>query len=165
VRRVEIVIVSLTPSASMPPGKSPSPQQNALLQHAQCATPVITATSSRGLPGSYKLVNNLTFNGPAGGTCLSITTSFVTIDLAGFAITHPPGNNNPFITTAEDDREEYCRVVHPNGGRTEVKVHLCVQLGDKFAGRCMRALTDQLIDQYCAGGIGLPEIKVQFHLD
>ena len=38
-------------------------------------------------PGSYKLVNNLTFKGPAGGTCLSITANFVTIDLAGFAIT------------------------------------------------------------------------------
>jgi hypothetical protein len=38
-------------------------------------------------PGSYKLVNNLTFKGLAGGTCLSITANFVTIDLAGFAIT------------------------------------------------------------------------------
>jgi hypothetical protein len=38
-------------------------------------------------PGSYKLVKNLTFNGPSGGTCLSITASFVTIDLGGFTIT------------------------------------------------------------------------------
>ena len=37
-------------------------------------------------PGSYKLVNNLTFTGNIG-TCLDITASFVTIDLAGFTIT------------------------------------------------------------------------------
>jgi hypothetical protein len=41
-------------------------------------------------PGSYKLVNNLTFNGPSGGTCLSITANFVTIDLAGFTMTGSP---------------------------------------------------------------------------
>jgi hypothetical protein len=35
-------------------------------------------------PGSYKLVNNLT--APAGGVCLVIAASFVTIDLAGFTI-------------------------------------------------------------------------------
>jgi hypothetical protein len=39
-------------------------------------------------PGSYKLVNNLTFTGSTG-TCLTITTSFVTIDLAGFTISGP----------------------------------------------------------------------------
>ena len=44
--------------------------------------------------GSYKLVNNLTFSpttsgGAIGGTCLTITASFVTIDLAGFTITGP----------------------------------------------------------------------------
>jgi parallel beta-helix repeat protein len=39
--------------------------------------------------GSYKLVNNLIFKGPAGGSCLSITADFVTIDLAGFTITGP----------------------------------------------------------------------------
>ena len=39
-------------------------------------------------PGSYKLVNNLTFTG-ATGTCLTITVSSVTIDLAGFTITGP----------------------------------------------------------------------------
>jgi hypothetical protein len=37
-------------------------------------------------PGSYKLVNNLTFTGPTG-TCLSIAADFVTIDLVGFTIT------------------------------------------------------------------------------
>lgn len=37
-------------------------------------------------PGSYKLVNNLTVSGPSGGTCLPITVSNVTIDLAGFSI-------------------------------------------------------------------------------
>jgi len=52
--------------------------------------------------GSYKLVNNLTFKGPAGGTCLSITASFVTIDLAGFTITTTGMISNPNLikTTA-----------------------------------------------------------------
>jgi hypothetical protein len=37
--------------------------------------------------GSYKLVRNLTFTvSPTGGSCLPITASFVTIDLAGFSI-------------------------------------------------------------------------------
>jgi hypothetical protein len=39
-------------------------------------------------PGSYRLVNNLTFSGTTG-TCLNITASFVTIDLAGFTISGP----------------------------------------------------------------------------
>ena len=38
-------------------------------------------------PGSYKLINNLTFKGPANSACLSITANFVTLDLAGFTIT------------------------------------------------------------------------------
>ncbi|MBV8507449.1 MAG: hypothetical protein JOZ11_16795, partial [Alphaproteobacteria bacterium] len=41
-------------------------------------------------PGSYKLVNNLTAT--AGGDCLNITASFVTIDLAGFSISGPSSN-------------------------------------------------------------------------
>jgi hypothetical protein len=36
-------------------------------------------------PGSYKLVNNLTFTG-SSGACLMITASGVTLDLAGFTI-------------------------------------------------------------------------------
>jgi hypothetical protein len=39
-------------------------------------------------PGSYKLVNNLTFTG-ATGTCLQIIADSVTIDLAGFTISGP----------------------------------------------------------------------------
>ena len=45
-------------------------------------------------PGSYKLVNNLTFKG-ATGACLAITVDFVTIDLAGFTISGPGGSLNP----------------------------------------------------------------------
>jgi hypothetical protein len=45
-------------------------------------------------PGSYKLVNNLSFRS-SDGTCLTITASFVTIDLAGFTITGASGVN-PF---------------------------------------------------------------------
>jgi hypothetical protein len=41
-------------------------------------------------PGSYKLVNNLTFTITTGiGTCLLITADSVTIDLAGFTIGGP----------------------------------------------------------------------------
>jgi hypothetical protein len=40
-------------------------------------------------PGSYKLVRNLTTT----GDCLVITASFVTIDLAGFTISGPGGDN------------------------------------------------------------------------
>jgi hypothetical protein len=41
-------------------------------------------------PGSYKLVNNLTFKGGSiESACLTITTSSVTIDLAGFTISGP----------------------------------------------------------------------------
>jgi hypothetical protein len=46
--------------------------------------------------GSYKLVNNLTFNGPSGSACLSITANFVTIDLAGFTITGTSPSGGPF---------------------------------------------------------------------
>src|SRR5690349_9570108 len=43
-------------------------------------------------PGSYRLVNNLTFftSGHSAGTCLPITADFVTIDLAGFTISRQP---------------------------------------------------------------------------
>jgi hypothetical protein len=44
-------------------------------------------------PGSYKLVNDLTITTP-GGTCLPITTSLVTIDLAGFTITKNGGGQS-----------------------------------------------------------------------
>ena len=40
-------------------------------------------------PGSYKLVKNLTFKGPSGTACLTITSSGVTLDLAGFTISGP----------------------------------------------------------------------------
>jgi len=59
-------------------------------------------------PGSYKLVNNLTFTGTTG-TCLTTTASFVTIDLAGFTITGPGPAfvfppNGPTGIAAENDR-------------------------------------------------------------
>ena len=47
--------------------------------------------------GSYKLVNNLTFNRPSGSACLSITAKFVTIDLAGFTITGTSPSGGPFL--------------------------------------------------------------------
>ena len=58
------------------------------VQDAQQGGPIeIEKCQTIGQPGSYKLVDNLRFEGPANGTCLSITASFVTIDLAGFMIT------------------------------------------------------------------------------
>ena len=48
-------------------------------------------------PGSYKLVKNLT--GPVNGNanCLVITTSFVTIDLAGFTMTGGNGSGTAIL--------------------------------------------------------------------
>jgi hypothetical protein len=50
-------------------------------------------------PGAYKLVKNLTFSATTG-TCLLITASFVTIDLAGFTISGPGNPTNTSNTTA-----------------------------------------------------------------
>jgi hypothetical protein len=68
---------------------------------ANVPTP-ITICQTINQPGSYVLANNLTFTGPAGGTCLSITANNVTIDLAGFAI---DGDNGgvPFAGAAIAD--------------------------------------------------------------
>jgi hypothetical protein len=51
--------------------------------------------------GSYKLVKNLTFTS-LSGTCLTITANFVTIDLAGFTISKPSGQEpgNPTVAIA-----------------------------------------------------------------
>jgi hypothetical protein len=58
-------------------------------------------------PGSYKLVNNLTFTGTTG-VCLQITADFVTIDLVGFTITGPglavPGGPNTTAIASGQDR-------------------------------------------------------------
>ena len=53
-------------------------------------------------PGSYKLVNNLTFRSTTGGTCLLITADFVTIDLAGFTITGPQIPVPPVLNPQND---------------------------------------------------------------
>jgi hypothetical protein len=49
-------------------------------------------------PGSYKLVNNLTFKG-SSGACLMITASGVTIDLVGFTISGPGTQSNTTMGT------------------------------------------------------------------
>ena len=56
-------------------------------------------------PGSYRLVNDLTFSGTTG-TCLAITADSVTIDLAGFTITGPGPSlsNNTSAIAAGNDR-------------------------------------------------------------
>jgi hypothetical protein len=66
----------------------PAPRPGAYAQDPRQEGPIeIKKCQTISQPGSYKLVNNLTFNGASGSTCLSITASFVTIDLAGFTIT------------------------------------------------------------------------------
>ncbi len=52
-------------------------------------------------PGSYKLVNNLTFTGTTG-TCLTIAASSVNIDLAGFTISGPGGTGTTAIAAGND---------------------------------------------------------------
>lgn len=66
------------------------------LAHAQEAEPSpISQCQSITKPGAYRLATNVTFTG--SGTCLSIKTSNVTLDLAGFTISGPvtpPGNSS-----------------------------------------------------------------------
>jgi hypothetical protein len=70
--------------------------RGAQAQSAQEPGPIeITACQTINDPGSYKLVNNLTFSA-FSGTCLPITVSFVTIDLAGFTIS---GSGAPHAAT------------------------------------------------------------------
>jgi hypothetical protein len=76
-----------------------APQAGAQAQDAREGGPTeIEKCRTIDKPGSYKLIENLTFKGPTGGTCLSITASFVTIDLAGFTISGP-GGVGPFTPT------------------------------------------------------------------
>jgi hypothetical protein len=69
------------------------------------AEPVeITECSTVVVPGSYVLANNLSIsNLPTGGSCLGITTDFVTIDLAGFSITGD--GTGVGIQTFRDDQQ------------------------------------------------------------
>jgi hypothetical protein len=69
---------------------------------AQAGPTELTACQPISQPGSYKLVNNLTFTAspPTGGTCLPITAAFVTIDLAGFTISASPSNFSPTAIAA-----------------------------------------------------------------
>jgi len=66
-------------------------------------------------PGSYKLVRNLTATGSAD--CLVITASFVTIDLAGFAITGggSPGNGATGIRTVAPSSSSLSGIAVRNG--------------------------------------------------
>jgi hypothetical protein len=67
-------------------------------QDAQNTGPIkITQCQTINQPGSYKLADNLTFTSTTG-TCLSITASYVTIDLAGFSISGP-ATSGPFQPT------------------------------------------------------------------
>ena len=65
-------------------------------------------------PGSYKLVNNLTFAGTTG-TCLSITANFVTIDLAGFTISGTCLAASPAIRTAVEAGNDTKGITVRNG--------------------------------------------------
>jgi hypothetical protein len=61
---------------------------------ARAAPTAITACQTISQPGSYVLANNLT----GSGDCLVITTSFVTINLAGFSIKAGAGVTGAGIT-------------------------------------------------------------------
>jgi hypothetical protein len=65
-----------------------APWPNAQAQDAREGLIEIEKCQTISQPGSYKLVNNLTFTGTTG-VCLQITADFVTIDLVGFTITGP----------------------------------------------------------------------------
>jgi hypothetical protein len=66
-----------------------APVAGAQAQDAGAAGPIeIEQCQTISHPGSYKLVNNLTFTGHTGA-CLTIAASSVTIDLAGFTISGP----------------------------------------------------------------------------
>ena len=74
----------------------PAPRPGAYAQDARQEGPIeIDKCQTISQPDSYKLVNNLTFKGPAGSACLSITANFVTLDLAGFTITGISQSNEP----------------------------------------------------------------------
>lgn len=70
-------------------------------------------------PGSYKLTDNLTFTAPSTGgitgTCLSITASYVTIDLAGFTIGQLGGQQPGNLTMAVAAGENTTGIAVRNG--------------------------------------------------
>jgi hypothetical protein len=80
-----------------------APEAAAQAQDARGEPTEIEKCQTINQPGSYKLVNNLTFK-PTNGTCLPITANFVTIDLAGFSISGPRGfpNNTTAIAAGVD---------------------------------------------------------------
>jgi len=67
-------------------------------------------------PGSYRLVNDLTFTDTTG-TCLTITVDLVTIDLAGFAISGPGFTGNPTtaIASAPPSRGQLFGITYGTG--------------------------------------------------
>ena len=77
-----------------------APRTGAQAQNAEEGPTEIDQCQTISHPGSYKLVNNLTLTGPTiTAVCLQITTSFVTIDLAGFTISWPGPHQTPFNPT------------------------------------------------------------------
>jgi hypothetical protein len=74
------------------------PRAGAQAQDAREGPTEIEKCQTISHPGSYKLVNNLTFTGTTGN-CLLIAADFVTIDLADFTISGPGGFNPPLPNT------------------------------------------------------------------
>ena len=79
-------------------------------EDAQAQPTAITACQTISQPGSYILVNNLTFTS-LSGACLTIAASFVTIDLAGFAM----GAQAAFSTTAIEAGNKTTGIAVRNG--------------------------------------------------
>jgi hypothetical protein len=75
----------------------------------------ITQCQTISQPGSYKLADNLTFTSTSG-TCLSITASNVTIDLAGFTITDTfPSSGPPAFSIAINAGDNTTGITVRNG--------------------------------------------------
>ena len=93
-----------------------APRSGARAQDAQEGPREIEKCRTIDRPGSYKLVNDLNFTGTTG-TCLTITASSVTIDLAGFTISGPgiPPGLGATGTTAIAAGTETTGIVVRNG--------------------------------------------------
>jgi hypothetical protein len=107
------------------------PWASARAQDTQVGPIEIDTCQTISQPGSYKLVNNLTFTGTTG-TCLLITASFVTINLAGFTISGPGTGAIPVAAIAASTQNpaegEPVGIAVRNGSISGF--HIGVSLGD-----------------------------------
>jgi hypothetical protein len=98
-------------------------------------------------PGSYKLVKNLAFTGTSG-TCLSVTASFVTIDLAGFTITVqlPAGLSATAIAAVPPSGGQLLGIAVRNGSISNFRI-----------GVDLSTSADSIVEQLRVDGDGSPQ--------